>query len=232
MSWDQTKFDAALEEYLKVTSRTAVDALNTKAYFIARKALWYTEKAKPSNIQGTLGRLVTTRHTTRSGRTVNRRGLELTAARDHDAPLAALIINKRRGLAHKPGLSGRAMDAAIRELIQSRLRSIAFLKSGWLTAIRLLANFVPSKQGEPVVDTAARQYGNPKGEAQAAVHGQTLAVAIIINGAIARHDKKDALTTFGARALDLAFYDETQSMLQYIEDKLKKDTEKANRALA
>ena len=102
-------FDDTLSEYLKVCTRSMTEAMNNKGYFIARAALWYTHKASAENIGDTLGRFVSTLNLSRknkSGRFTTRRTLETLAAREADAPLAALIVNARRAEKGQPGLRG------------------------------------------------------------------------------------------------------------------------------
>lgn len=231
-TWEQAKFDETLNEYLKVSSRNVVEALNTKAWYIARKANWFTSKVERRRIKGELGRMVTNRRTTASGRIVRSRSLELTASRDYEGVSLAKMILVARYRKSGAWPKGEAEWAArIRNLIASRERSTAFLKSGWLPAIRFLGYFVPNKSGAPAVDSDAKLYGEPKGSAMPALVGDSVPAASIINDAIARRDTKNSLAKFGAKALDLAFYDETQWMIVYIEEKLKKATDEANSKL-
>jgi len=221
--WNQEGFDAALNRFLPLTKRTIPEVINRKAYFIARKALWFTAKVERSRIKGELGRMVFTRTTSASGRTTRHRSLELTpSSSSPDISLAKMILiarYRKRGSGWPSGASG--WDAAIRSLIASRERSTAYLKSGWLPAIRFLANFVPNKSGGPANDSDTRQYGDAKGSAEAATEGN-LSIAKIINSAITRHETSQgqALDKYGSRALDLAFFDETQDILQEIAKRL------------
>jgi len=230
-SWDQSKFDAALDEYLKVTDRTVTEVLNTKAYYIARKALWFTKRADSGSIAKELGNLVSVTSISTRGRLTTRKTLNLVGADQHDAPLAALIVNKRLGKGH--GLYGAAMEKAIRNLLASRMRSIAFLKSGWLPAIRVLSLYAKDKSNDsiPAGNEGARIYGREKGAAYPAVEGTSSIVATIINSAIAAHDKKDALQLFGSKALQTAFDDEAADMESYMARKLEDPTAHANAKL-
>lgn len=229
-SWDQRAFDEALTMYMKVTKRTVVDVVNTKLFFIARKATLFTHHARASQIQAELGRLVTVRATTRTGRTVRRRELELTPSRDHAAPLAALIVQKRRREAGQPGLTGSELESAIRTMIAARLRSVRFLKVGWLWPIRFLEKFAKFKSEGSGQDREARQYGQPKGRAIAATeaNGQ---IGMMENFANAKNDDDNALQRFGEPGLQRAFDEEQASMIQYIEQKMAEPTAAANARL-
>jgi hypothetical protein len=225
--WDQSKFEEVLGRYLAETSKSMPEAINQKAYFVARKALWFTKKVERSQIRGELGRNVTIRRTTASGRVVRRRGLELAPSRANEKiSLAKMILAKRYRKRGDWPKDATEWEKRIRALIGVRERSTAFLKSGWLQAIKFLAGFVTSKSGAPV-DSSAVNYGSNKGSAIAATEANGN-IATIVNAAIARHDKKNSLQKYGAKALDLAFYDETQSMIEYLEQKMAKGTARAN----
>lgn len=229
-TWDQKKFDVILSNYLKHTSRSVVTAINTKAYFIARKAVWFTAKADSGKIKSSLGKIVTVQRLNKKGNFVRKRELELVKSERVDAPLAALIINARLGRAKKGGFYGKRMARAIRELLSARLRSVAFIKSGWIPAIKLLAPLA-DKRGVPGTDPAAKQIGIPKGSAIPANANSATIKAVIENNAAAKRDVKDALGKYGGRGLATAFEDEANSMLDYIMSHLKPPTDEANRQL-
>jgi len=209
--FDQAKFDSVLNEYMKWTSRTLEEALNSKAYMIARKALWFTKKADREDIKSSLRRL----------------GL---SSRGTESPRGALIINAARAKQGLPGLHGRAMAEAINALEAARLRSIGFLKSGWIPAIRILEGFAKDKGGAAPRDSAARVYGQEKGAAYPATADKLSAVIVNSVGTQGR-DRNNVLERIGGPALDLAFYDEANSMQDYIEKKMNEDALKANESL-
>ncbi len=226
-TFEMTRFTETLAEYIKYTSRTLTSAINTKAYYVARKAVWFTGKTDKGKMQKDLGGFVRVQRTNKKGKLVTRRQIELTGARDYNAPLAAVIINKRRGLKKQSGLYGRQMAVAIRKMLSARLRSVAFIKSGWLPAIQALAPFA-EKKNEPDTDRDAAQVGNAKGRASEARESDLITEATIVNLASAVRDKKNALEKYGIPGLDQAFNDEAQSMAQYIEDRMKPDADRFN----
>src|SRR4051812_41123337 len=124
--WDQSKFDETLEEYAKYSKRTHAEIVNTKAYYIARKALWFTPKADTYKMKQQLGGIVTVSRVNRKGKTVKHRQLQLVSSQRTAAPLAALIVNARLGKAGAKGLYGKRMERTIRELLSARYRSVAF----------------------------------------------------------------------------------------------------------
>ncbi len=226
--WHQERFKETLGEYMRHTSRTLAVAINTKAYYIARKATWFTSKADKTKMQQQLGKFVRVARMNKRGKMVMRREVELTKSSNSDAPLVALIINKRRGKNNQKGLYGREMAVAVRAMLASRLRSIAFLKSGWLPAIKSLAPFA-DRGSAPEMDSAARQFGSAKGSAKEAKETDKFPTAIIINSANSTRDKNNALQKYGGSGLKQAFEDETRSMMQYINDKMKPDADRFNK---
>jgi hypothetical protein len=225
--WDQSKFDSTLEEYSKVSKRTHAEIVNTKAFYIARKAIWFTPKADSYKMKQQLGGIVTVKAIGRKGKMVKRRQLQLVTASQHAAPLAALIVNARRGKQGMPGLYGKEMEKAIREMLAGRAKSVGFLKSGWLEAVHVLAPLVKDKSGASPSDPAARQVGRPKGDATPAQPGDNPS-AEIVNLASARRDYKGALIRFGEPALQQAITDEEFSMRDYIDSKMKPDADAFN----
>jgi hypothetical protein len=229
LTLDQSVFTDTLEQYMQVTKRTVAQVINTKSWYVARKAIWFTDKSDKGMIESSLGRMVKVDRLTKSGKTVRRRQLELVSSSQQDAPLAALIINARRGRKGIPGLYGKAMTAAIRDLLASRGRSTAFLKSGWLGAVKKLGPLADKAGGTPPIDDKARRYGLEKGYADPAEPGFDV-TALIVNEACTRHDATgSALQRVGGKGLQIAFDDEAASMQQYIEDHLRPDAEEFNR---
>lgn len=224
--WDVSRFESTLREYLRVTSRTLPKVVNTKLYYIARKAVWFTQKADVEHIRSELGRFVTVSELNRKGKTVKRRRLVLAPARSHNAPLAALIVNKRRGVGK--GLYGAAMARAVREMVAARSRSTAFLKSGFLPGVKKLAPFA-DKAGQPAMDSSAKVIGRAKGDGQPANEMDFNPVAFIVNEASALRDRNTALFRVAGKGLEIAFDDETASMLEYIERKMNPDAQDFNR---
>jgi len=230
-NWDQRGFDRALLEYMKYTSRSLQEAVNTKAYYIARKALWFTKKADRASMIRSLGGYVKVQALNKAGRTVNRRILQLRDARIGQAPLAAVIINARRGRAGEKGLYGPDMARAIRGLLTARTRALGFIKSGWLPAIKLLAPYA-DKRGQPRIDHSVKQRGRAKGTAQPARGLSATIRAQIVNLASPIRDRKGALLKYGSKGLDVAFRDEAASMWEYIGRKMRPNTARFNRRAA
>lgn len=192
MRLNTKEWDRTFQQYMKLSKRDLAESLNAKGFFIARRAVVETPKAKLSRLTWNTARIL------------------------------GMIINKRRGEQGLKGLYGAEMAKEVELLYAHRRRSVAFLKSGWLPAIRLLETKVPAKyrRGAAKNDNSAKQRGKPKGKAIPAGTGWKV-VTIIENAAIAKHDKKEALKQFGGPALQRAFDHEVRSMKEYIERKMK-----------
>ena len=217
-----TEFDSTLRRYREISKRDPKKICDTKGFFIARRAVIETQKADGAKIKGELGRGIVKKHqqvgmSLRTVKRFSRFGLQV------DVPLAALIINKRRGKGR--GLYGAEMTEAIRSMLAARMRSIAFLKSGWLPAIRALVGLADTR-GAPRQESGPAQVGKAKGYAVPASEGWK-ARTTIVNMADAKHSNQQALIKYGEPALQRAFDSETKSMLDYMERKLRESAKTA-----
>lgn len=218
------EFQATLRRYALVSKRTIPEICNKKALFIARGALWHTKKANKEAIRQELLALAYIQKTAASGKT--RKFLKKSAS-VAGAPIAALLINWKRGQQGRAGLYGEAMKEAVKRFIGARTRTIAFIKSGWVPAIKTLSPLVKNKSGAKPLDPQARVYGKPKGSAKPATAGLWRVAAIIENAIGAYGGGKEqthhqrALDEIGEPALEQAFADETKSMQDEIEKRLR-----------
>jgi len=225
--WDQRKFDETLDRYAEVSSRTHQEIVNTKAYYVARKALWNTPKADSYKMKQQLGGIVTVRRENKRGKMVKRRELQLVMGTAIPAPLVSLIINARLGRSGEKGLYGKQMERAGRKLLGSRASSIAFIKSGWLQPIRDIAPFVKDKGQAAPPDPASKQVGRAKGLGKPAKQTNNPS-AEIVNLASAKRDHRAALIKYGEPALRQALMEEDASMNEYIEKKMRPATDQFN----
>ncbi len=194
------EFTATLRRYREFSRRDPETICNTKAFYIARRATVLTPKASGARIR--------------------------KFVRAERGAILGKIINRRRGASELKGLWGKAMAEAVALVLAARLRSAAFLKSGWLPAIRRLEPYAERTGGRPPrMERATHQYGAPKGEAKPARPGW-MARAIIANMAQARWDKGGALKLL-TKSLQAAFDFEARSMKEYIERKLRQTARRA-----
>lgn len=193
------EFTRTLRIYRQYSKRDPDTIVNTKAFYIARAAVLNTPKASAKAIREYVK--------ADSGRIIG------------------MMINKRRGSRGEKGLWGDAMAKAVGLVLAARLRSAAFLKSGWLSAIKTLEPLA-EKRGAPRADRSPKQIGKPKGYAVPARSGGWIAKSIIANLAQAKWDKGKAMD-HGLTALKKAFDHETASMKEYIERKMHETAKKS-----
>lgn len=207
--WDQSRFDRALDSYVNATRKDMVTVLNSKGYFIARKALWFTDAADQKNVRQ-LKDLATTRR--------------LREPKDKGLVVGA-IVSRRYGKGE--GLYGSRMKAEVNTILAARVRSRSFLKSGWLTAIRGLDPKAEDKGLAAPAVGGVKQIGQAKGSYSAASEPQLLTT--ITNSAQSKRDREGALKKFGMPALMKAFDSEAASMEEYV---IKKNAKSAAAAQA
>lgn len=196
---NRREFDDTFRKYMAVSQRDIAVALNTKAFYIARRATVETAKANAGDIRKVWG--------VRAGRSNSTR-----------AAFAGKIINQIRGARGEKGLYGEEMAEAVAQMLVYRLRTVGFIKSGWIPAIKRLEPLA-EKKGAPRQDRRAAQLGTAKGWAVPARPG-IRCIAIIANTASTKRDIKQALLKFGTPGLQRAFDHEVASMKTYIERKM------------
>lgn len=228
---NKSEFDRAIKAYLPLSKSVPRVVVNRKAFYIARRACLETPKAKGSKIHRDLEKKIVTQSNIvgqkvrflKSGRM--KRGALIY---EHVmAPLIALIVNARKGRSGEKGLYGMDMARASDALEAARMKSIAFLKSGWLPAIRKLASLVGSTRGAPRQDRSAEQVGQSKGDASPARDAAFKVKATITNAAGSNRKNNDALMRFGGPALQRAFDAETASTMEETAKRLKEAALKA-----
>ena len=236
-TWDQSTFDGTLARYLhEHESSVWPNCLNKKAYYVARKAIWFTRKVAPETISRELQESKATElHKVRSGRRYSQAKSNVKSffGSYGQAPLLALIIQKRAtqnwtsgdffgrspwyGKSRSAGAA--AMLKAMRKVFGARMRSIAFIKAGWINARNVMErSFTGSRKGLPAGEKFLQTYVGKLGGATPAT-AQSLR-ATIWNDANARHDHKHALDVYGGEGLQKAMADEAADTVRYLEGEL------------
>lgn len=226
---NEREFSHALRSYLKQTRRDLADVLNKKSYFIVRRAIWYTHKAdrakmirelgahEVSELQKTAtGELSRYKRGKNAGQLRRRRTFEFGEQGSLlNSRVGKILIAKLRKT-NQPIPATKVLQRMAERFFQARLRSIAFLKSGWITARDGFKRAIRGGGfGLPPNDRDAKQYGRAKGDYRRASPGFR-PVAMMINRAIAKGDKKNALHRFGQPALQRAFNEEIASMKDFV----------------
>lgn len=217
----QADFQNTLKRYLKVNRRTLPEALNEKAYFIAGGAIRNTHKADYERIKSEMGAFLKPVIGKR-GKELKRKTLALQT--DYWAQLATIIIVARLRKAGEKIPPAEELIKKALDMVRARIRSVGFIRSGWLPALRRLARF--SKYGRTKFATGdlPKMTGEKKGGVSPATESQgNFAKCIIWNSAGGLPKHKGALIRYGQPGLEKAVQDETASMKKYLEGKLREN---------
>lgn len=209
------KVRRTLREYAAVSRKTETQIVNQKSADWARFAAEETKKASSAAIQKELGRTVFGIGFNKKGRQV------ITKAKSSDVmenSLASRIVNatrKRQGLKM---LWGKPLKAAAVKLIRARVRSIAFLSSGWQDSWGSL-----KKQAKGIVGFVALRNRGKKAVGTATVARESVRpMATITNGAADNPQAGKFVQEGLLRGLPRVIAD----MHQYIDRKMKEAAKK------
>lgn len=210
---DMTQFRAAASELFRRSRRTWAFFVNSQLYWLAIRAIRETEKADPTQISWVLGQIGTKVSKSRKTGEYKARGRMVK-----EDSFAARIINARRRDAPLPLLWGAELTKAATALINARVKSVGFVRSGWLEAIRVLKRAMSkdqqyttfgSKKALVLDKPDERQRGRPKGWAAAV---QTV-FGFVVEGVIANTALREAeARDVAARGLQKAIAIQTQDM--------------------
>jgi len=162
LQFNLAQFNATLRKAAAGSSRAGVDVVNGHGLGVCIKAVELTEKADRAQIAHVLGQTGTALNYTKKGDRLKKRSKGQTIIKEDS--FAARIVNARRRDFAGPDymLWGNALEAAARKLITARVKSSAFIKSGWLWALRDLAAVVKGGRKNPK-DKDAKATGARKG---------------------------------------------------------------------
>lgn len=208
---DMGQFRKMFKEYSQVTKRDFSTALNTTGFYIARGAVHETYRADKAKVRAELNALI---------KNPSGKHKLVKTANGADAPLVALLINARRGKRGEKGLTGAKMAKAVKSFIARRLRSIAFIASGGIPAIKAFEPYADKKGQAPRMDRAVRQYGKAKGSGTPAKPNTWTPFAKLVNSASANGDTKGALQQHYGTALTKSVAKEVRNMQAYMLSKM------------
>jgi hypothetical protein len=210
--FDTKEFDQAIRQYAAQSRRDFAEICNAKAKDLAFESLRLTHRADANRMRQELSSSVAQKIVIshKTGRTKG--GAMVTYHYDESGreSLAARLVNWRRAKAGEPMLWGTKLEEAARRLVAARVRSVSFVRSGWLPAIRRLGG--AGGQG-------ARQVGVPKGYAVPAQPGVS-PVSAIVNTALSSEGAGSRLAALAEAGLRLAYAAVTRDMQAYMERKL------------
>lgn len=134
---DTRAFESALKEYIKVSSRTAVEVVNGAAIEVILQAQKRTKVANPDHIKkGLIARIASVTHSPKTGKRYKKPRMYPAYSL-----LAYKIINSRLKKAGKPRIAGNAMSVAVKRMLGARLKAVGYIaRVGWNNALRDLGS--------------------------------------------------------------------------------------------
>lgn len=161
---DSTQWKAAANELFKTSSRTCVDFTNGQALKVATESIRETEKANRVQIDYEMG-VLSKQETLRGGKAGQKGWVRITKRKLKEDSFAERIVAKRfQETGSWFGLKGKTLKEKARALIAAKVRSVGFIKSGWIPSVQKLSALVYKKpKGLTGKVGDAKQVGQPKG---------------------------------------------------------------------
>ena len=189
---EQARFNGVIKQYLELNHRDMAMLINNKALQVASIASRLTRKVPAARIEDELGQTGTAPGFTKTGKISKskkkiRRVLmaDSLAERLVGAALAGTLSDKHMSRKLKAKIveiaKTKGIDQAARSLIGQRVKSRAFLASGWRPAIQNLARISDDAKIKLEARADAKdapKYGKPKGRSISAKPGPKCAATI------------------------------------------------------
>lgn len=228
---DLREFNATLKRYARESDKEMEVIVIEKSFQMAggfgNGALQLTKHADANKIARELAQSVEeVQRVSKSGKVSTRRKLNFGIGDKNT--LAARIVNARRKRDGQPPLWGKYLTDAARKLTQSRIRSVNFIRSGWLASIKALAPLIKRspRAGSVKAD-------RPKGRAVVSNVYSRPSVEIINSAmnSLARNNTNhspEKMKTIAEEGLAKSVAAVNRDMKTYIERKLQKVADRHN----
>ncbi len=201
------EFNRAAELCVQRSERTYDKFINSRALHVAKKAIEDTEKASADKIVFELAHNVAAK--SRISRKTGKRKITRTYDLSEQS-LAARIVNARLVARGEKTIWGAELVRKAKRMIGGRTKAVAFIKSGWIYAVRTLGAAVGGGAG---VLGATRMSGQAKGYAKPARRAiNSVVTAEIANTALL---SEDARSRVAVKGLAKAFDRERKEMLEH-----------------
>jgi hypothetical protein len=203
---DTRDFDKAYNQYVALSKKMPADICNKTAYEVAKLSVARTKTTPKEQIAA-----------------------ELSVSGKGGAPLAALIVNAKRGKQGKKGLNGIAMAKAVATLIKRRMRTSKFIAAGWLAAVKAIAPHVSGKKGVTPSGKTKAKLGGAKAAKQQSDNKAETSIWNNVFGGKGKNSKPDRVTQIEKEGLQRAIQEKTADMYVYINRKLAEAARAFNR---
>jgi hypothetical protein len=235
---DTREFTSTLKRYAALSKRTPAEICNRKGFAITRRTIWYTHKADPQKIVQELGAAEAfTLRINKGGKNKGKYSqakANKTYAFNNTASGAAgrferIFLGRLRKEGRKIPAAAELASMMLRAF-KARLRSVAFIKSGFIPARDGFKNWCRAHNvplGKSVAQNEGTGVGGPKeiGQKKGGVSPASFnwfTRATFFNAANATHGtNKNALSQFAGAAMQAAFTEETRDTVEEIEKRLK-----------
>ena len=228
INFDTREFNDTLRKYAEQSSKELDQIVLEKSQQIAFEALKQTHHADPGKIARELAQSVAeTQVTAKNGKIRIKRKLNFGVG--DPSTLAARIVNARRRRNGEPPLWGQKLTQAAQKLTQARIRSVNFVRSGWIPSIKRLA----ARLGRGGNTGGVKQKGASKGYATINT-GKFSPAVEIVNTAMNTLPKGDpnndpaGMQRNALAGLQRAVTFVTRDMVVYIERKLQRVADRHN----
>ena len=141
---DASRWKAAAIALKRESSRSIVDFTNGQALFVASNAIKFTKKAIRQSIERQLG-VVSSREKLRGGTAGAKGWVRITKRTLREDSYAARIVAARFRKTGRWMIRGATLEEKAINLIAAKVRSVAFIRSGWIAAVKLLSAIVYKK---------------------------------------------------------------------------------------
>lgn len=223
---DFREWNAALRLLWNESSRELEDFVNGQAFRVAYEAIKQTKITDRAKLIRQLG--ATQQYKPVRQRKTGKIYMKRNGVTMKKDSFAERILYKRYAEYEKWGIRGETMDQMVRNLVAARIRSIAFIKSGWIPAVQALARVIKRKPNTSGTLQGAKIYGKKKGGAVPCRYSWNKEnFATITNTALMTRRDKLALPAQGGnpmpiaeKGLQAALNVATRDMLQHLADKL------------
>jgi len=184
------EFNNTLKKYAKITSKTWPEILNRKAYEVSRHAIRKTHIADKKEVRDFFKKKNAPRYTP-------------VVIKAYDLKAEDVHFN---------------LEAFAKKLKAYRVRSVGYLRAGWLPSLK---GFAKALRIKPEKTKGVVHKGRPKGRFRVARRNTAKPSASMSNRTGYSDKQSDALAEYGRPAFKKAFRAERISMLRYMEKKAK-----------
>jgi hypothetical protein len=222
---DFREWQKAAKELFATSKRTLPEFINGQAMAVVIRALKFTKKADKSKVELQLGREAPTKAVIKRGKRKGQTVMRSSKKIRNDSLAARILLKHYNQTGKGEWLApGGTIEERAKNFIAKRLRSISYIRAGWIPALKKLGAVVPKKpSGSTSAERQATYFGRPKGDAVPAKSTLGLIVATIENKVPGIAFSTAPYAEAGLRA---ALKDAERDMIATLAKRLKQDMAK------